>query len=132
MPKTIESSVGHNGQNVKSSVMTVQYLLNCVPAAQGGPEPELAVDGIVGPRTIAAIKRFQARKVGFADGRVDPGGKTLAALGAFDPYPNQPMSPTSIAKIPIPPAPFGGSAAKTPARDPFGKTPGTGSGKLGW
>lgn len=33
MPKTIAGSVGRGGRNYPASdVMTVQYLLNCVPA----------------------------------------------------------------------------------------------------
>jgi hypothetical protein len=90
MPKTITGSVGRGGRNYPhSDVMTVQYLLNCVPAAQGGPAKELVVDGAAGPRTIAAIEGFQRRLGGFADGRVDPGGATLRALQARDPHPNQ-------------------------------------------
>ena len=38
--------------------VTVQYLLNCVPASQGGPSPELVVNGAVGPKTIKAIETF--------------------------------------------------------------------------
>lgn len=115
MPKSIQSSVGYGGHNVTMSVMTVQYLLNCVPASRGGPVPELAVDGIVGPKTIAAIRRFQTANLGFADGRVDPGGKTITALGAYDPYPNQPMTPTTVGKMPMSPAP---SSAPSPYKAP--------------
>jgi hypothetical protein len=71
--------------------MTVQYLLNCVPYNRGGPSTELAVDGIAGPITHAAISRFQLSCLGRADGRIDPGGPTLARLQEFDPYPSQPM-----------------------------------------
>ena len=92
MPKTINGSVGRGGKNYPpSDVMTVQYLLNCVPATQGGPTKELAVDGAAGPKTIAAIEGFQRKLGGFADGRVDPGGATLRALQARDPYPSQPI-----------------------------------------
>lgn len=90
MPKTISSAVGRGGRNFPPvDVMTVQYLLNCVPAGQGGSVPELVVDGAVGPKTIAAIEKFQRSFGGFGDGRVDPGGATLRALQAKDPYPNQ-------------------------------------------
>lgn len=92
MPKSITSAVGRGGRNFPpADVMTVQYLLNCVPAARGGPAPELTVDGAVGPKTIAAIEKFQRSLGGFADGRVDPGGATLLALQAKDPYPGQSM-----------------------------------------
>lgn len=92
MPKSIIGSVGRGGKNYPpSDVMTVQYLLNCVPVSQGGPAQELAVDGAAGPKTIAAIENYQRRQGGFADGRVDPGGNTLRVLQARDPYPNQPL-----------------------------------------
>ena len=98
MPKTITGSVGRGGKNYPpSDVMTVQYLLNCVPAMQGGPAKELAVDGAAGPKTIAAIESFQRKLGGFADGRVDPGGATFRALQAADRYPNQPI-PQSVVK----------------------------------
>jgi peptidoglycan hydrolase-like protein with peptidoglycan-binding domain len=98
MSKTITGSVGRGGRNFPpSDVMTVQYLLNCVPVSQGGPMPELAVDGAVGPKTMTAIETFQRANGGFADGRVDPGGATLRALQARDPLPNQPL-PQSDAK----------------------------------
>lgn len=92
MPKTISGAVGRGGRNFPPvDVMTVQYLLNCVPVTQGGPSPELAVDGAVGPKTIAAIEKFQRAQGGFPDGRVDPGGNTLRALQGRDPYPQQPI-----------------------------------------
>ena len=72
MPKTITSSVGRGGRNFPPvDVMTVQYLLNCVPMQHGGANPELVVDGAVGPKTIAAIEKFQRGNVGACDGRVD-------------------------------------------------------------
>ena len=90
MPKTISNAVGRGGRNFPPvDVMTVQYLLNCIPAARGGPAPELMIDGAVGPKTIAAIEKFQRTLGGPADGRVDPGGATLRALQAKDPYPGQ-------------------------------------------
>lgn len=135
MPKTITGSVGRGGRNHPPlDVMTVQYLLNCVLASQGGPGKELVVDGAVGPKTIAAIEAFQRKLGGFADGRVDPGGATLRALQGCDPYPSQPLSGGS-AKGPGNPlgnkGGFGGPGAKDPfggqggfgqpgAKDPFG------------
>lgn len=89
MAKTISGSVGKGGRNRFEDVVVVQYLLNCVPAKKGGPEKELALDGICGPLTTGAIGRYQSVNMGFADGRVDVGGKTFAALSGFDPYPNQ-------------------------------------------
>jgi peptidoglycan hydrolase-like protein with peptidoglycan-binding domain len=93
MSKKIQGSVGVGGRNLRPDVVTVQYLLNCVPAGKGGPFPELAVDGLVGPKTVAAIRKYQTTAFGHADGRVDAGGKTLTALLVYDPYPLQPVVP---------------------------------------
>jgi hypothetical protein len=41
------------------------------------------VDGICGKLTITAIHQFQLISFGRGDGRVDPGGPTLAALNAY-------------------------------------------------
>jgi peptidoglycan hydrolase-like protein with peptidoglycan-binding domain len=85
-------SVGQGGRNaLPQDVMTVQYLLNCVPSGRGGPAPELAVDGIAGPKTLAAIRAFQQRHMTSPDGRIDPGGPTLALLSGYDPYPDLPL-----------------------------------------
>jgi len=123
MPKTITGSVGRGGRNYPpSDVMTVQYLLNCVPATQGGPAKELAVDGAAGPKTIAAIEGFQRKLGGFPDGRVDPGGATLRALQVRDPNPNQSLA-ADAAK--------GGAGSKAKSgysgKDPFAKQGGFGS-----
>jgi hypothetical protein len=92
MGKTLSGSVGKGGKNRREEVVTVQYLLNCVPKGKGGPEQELVIDGLCGPLTEAAIVRFQSTALGFADGRVDPGGKTFSALLNYDPYPNQKLN----------------------------------------
>ena len=127
MPKTITGSVGRGGRNYPAAdVMTVQYLLNCVPASQGGPTPELAVDGAVGPKTIAAIERFQRANTGACDGRVDPGGATLHALQARDPYPGQTLAHTGGKSggfgQPGSKDPFGGKGGfgQPGSKDPFG------------
>lgn len=98
MSKNIHGSVGAGGGNSHGDVRTVQYLLNCVPTKAGGPSPELAVDGIAGPLTKGAIKKFQSALGGICDGRVDPRGPTWMALAAFDPFPNMPMPQASFAK----------------------------------
>ena len=84
--RTISSSVGQGGKNVKTDVVTVQELLNKVPLAEGGPQVPLKVDGLAWAKTIAAIKRFQSVSLGhkWPDGRVDPGGKTFARLNDYD------------------------------------------------
>lgn len=76
--EAITQSVGKNGINKVSDVKVVQRALN-----SHHQEPALlTVDGLSGPRTVAAIEEFQARVLGFKhpDGRVDPGGKTFQAL----------------------------------------------------
>ncbi len=84
MAESISASVGQGGTNRFIDVETVQSLLNQVPADSGGPSPLLDTDGIVGPLTIAAIKKFQKFHLGFQDGRVDPKNKTIAKLNEFD------------------------------------------------
>jgi len=93
MPKNIAGSVGKGGLNRAPDAATIQYLLNCVPKSAGGPTPELAVDGICGPLTKAAILKFQMARGGYCDGRVDSGGPTLKYLQGYDPYPMVPMPP---------------------------------------
>ncbi len=73
IPSDLGASVGKGGKNNQEDVKVVQELLN-----QHGAS--LTVDGLIGPSTIAAIKAFQQAELGFADGRVDPGGKTWSAL----------------------------------------------------
>jgi hypothetical protein len=76
---SISASVGRNGVNRPDDVRLVQELLN---RRAGASQPLLGVDGLIGPRTVAAIEAFQRNALGMAkpDGRVDPGGRTFAAL----------------------------------------------------
>lgn len=99
MAKTIKASVGTGGANRPADVFTIQYLLNLVPKARGGPSPELAVDAICGPLTRAAILQFQRASGAPCDGRVDPGGPTFGKLLAYDPYPQQDLSGAMAGKI---------------------------------
>ncbi len=92
MSKSIGSSVGKGGKNRPEDVVVIQYLLNCVPSSKGGPTNELILDGLCGNLTGGAIAKFQQAALGFADGRVDAGGQTLAALNGYDPYPNQKLN----------------------------------------
>ena len=79
----ITASVGKNGQNKMQDTMPMQILLNkfIMPGCLK-PTPILLTDGIVGNKTISAIRDFQHRICGFSnpDGRIDPGGETLHAL----------------------------------------------------
>ena len=78
--KPIGGSVGAGGANSKADVVLVQTLLNSVPPAEGGPALLLAEDGIVGPKTQAAINQFQDKVLRTADGRIDVAGPTIKAL----------------------------------------------------
>jgi hypothetical protein len=75
----ITGSVGRGGQNRREDVMTVQRLINAKLPVGLAP---LAVDGICGPKTIAAIQEYQRRNLHMnpPDGRVDPGGPTFRSL----------------------------------------------------
>jgi peptidoglycan hydrolase-like protein with peptidoglycan-binding domain len=74
----ISQSVGRGGGNVKKDVRFVQALLSFWRQENG--RTVIAVDGLVGPITIAAIEDFQRAKTGIVDGRVDPRGPSLKAL----------------------------------------------------
>src|SRR3546814_416530 len=83
MPRTISASVGDGGANRNSDIRTIQEMLNRVPPSWGGPAPALAVDGLIGPKTIGAIRNFQQIQLGTIfnpDGRVDPGRRTIGRL----------------------------------------------------
>lgn len=78
----IGRSVGAGGVNRADDARTIQSALNAVSADRGGASPALVVDGVVGPLTRAAIKRFQQRHVKVVDSRIDPNGATLSAVNA--------------------------------------------------
>jgi peptidoglycan hydrolase-like protein with peptidoglycan-binding domain len=92
---SITGSVGRGGNNRPDDVRLIQDLLN---NSAYPPVPALAVDGLMGPRTIAAIENFQKSAVKMAnpDGRVDPGGKTFNALAG------NPAPPRGNGKLPEP------------------------------
>ena len=76
----LRGSVGTNGKNARGDVRIVQLLLNGWLRRAG--QPLLAIDGIAGPLTCKAISSCQqALRLSVADGRVDPSGPTLKALG---------------------------------------------------
>ncbi|MDP3196341.1 peptidoglycan-binding protein [Tabrizicola sp.] len=76
----LRGSVGFGGQNQRADVQLVQTLLNAVPAARGGAFPALATDGLCGPMTAGAIRRFQSANQCLADSRIDVAGKTERTL----------------------------------------------------
>lgn len=70
----ISSSVGEGGANSEEDVRIVQTLLS-----ENGVDPG-AIDGDCGPKTIRAIRTFQARFLTQPDGRVDLDGRTWREL----------------------------------------------------
>lgn len=71
-------SVGVGQRNQRTDVKVVQTLLN----KKFSRAEKLSVDGVIGPKTIERINRFQAEYLRFShpDGIVYPTGKTLKAL----------------------------------------------------
>jgi len=78
----ISGSVGRGGRNAYEDVKTIQGALNAVVPSDGGPTLKLAVDGVAGPLTIAAIERYQKRQLGWSDGRIDTDEPTIHALNS--------------------------------------------------
>jgi hypothetical protein len=76
----MQGSVGVAGVNRPDDSKLIQMLLNAVPTTHGGPSTKLVVDGLVGQRTIAAIRNYQLKQLYFSDGRVDVGGKTIRSI----------------------------------------------------
>lgn len=72
--------MGKGGVNYPMEGRLIQSALNWLPQKQGGAAPRLKIDGIVGPKTIQAIRDFQFINLNFHDGRIDVNGKTLVAL----------------------------------------------------
>lgn len=88
--KKLNGSVGQSGKNEKSDVLLVQSLLNKNGAS-------LTEDGACGPKTIAAINKFQLSKLGKQSGLVEPDSATFKALNGqtIDPVPETtPIKPT--------------------------------------
>src|SRR3546814_4020420 len=83
MRRTFSGSVGDGEAKRNSDIRTIQEMLNRVPPAGGGPAPAVAVDGLIGPKAIGAIRNFQQNQLGTIfnpDGRVDPGRRTIGRL----------------------------------------------------
>ena len=72
--RPIGRSVGAGGANAKANVVLVQELLNSVPPEEGGPDLLLAEDGLIGPKTQAAINKFQRGVLSLPDRAVTPTG----------------------------------------------------------
>ena len=78
--KPIGGSVGRGGANKKADVRIVQAFLNSTPPDEGGPATLLAEDGLIGPKTQAAIDKYQKKVLTRTDGRIDVDGPTIKAL----------------------------------------------------
>ena len=84
-------SVGEEGVNQMADIRKVQDLLNLArqrlitAGIRFEKFKRLQEDGVIGSKTIGAIKIFQRDIVGFPnpDGRIDPGGRTLQVLQAI-------------------------------------------------
>lgn len=81
----ISGSVGHRAANRAADVSAVQALLNLRTGFFD--MPAIPVSGVCDVNTIRAIRNYQVRILGQrrADGRIDPGGRTFAALANNDP-----------------------------------------------
>lgn len=103
----LTGSVGVGGRNAKHDVLAVQQMLNALSPLEGGPDPKLAEDGIVGPKTTAAISKYQKQVLGWSDGRVDTNGPTVKALTNY--IVDSPTVP--YGKLGAPELPAAGSAS---------------------
>src|SRR5262245_61555190 len=75
----LNGSVGQSGKNIRSDVGLVQQLLNAdLPLGK----TSLVTDGLVGPKTLAALTEFQRRKGLAPTALVSPGDATWQKLSA--------------------------------------------------
>jgi hypothetical protein len=115
---SISRSVGAGGANLRADVLTIQNALNRVPDLQGGASPALTLDGLCGPLTTGAIRRFQTAQFPEvpADARIDPGQRTLRRLNDLLAR----GAPLSFAAgfVPLPGDPIFPSVPAAPKREP--------------
>lgn len=93
----IHHGVGDGAPNLRDDAVVVQALLTL---NRPSPLPILPVDGTVGDETHAAIREFQQRLLGIADGRIEPGSATMAAL-------REGLSQAGVARDGLPDGPLG-------------------------
>jgi hypothetical protein len=93
----ISAPVGLNSPNIYDDVFNIQYALDKVPPIDGGPSPQLVIDGKCGPKTVKAIQNFQLKHFGWsgADGKIEPNKQTHRKLieisNRYDVYPTLPL-----------------------------------------
>ncbi len=75
---SLTGSVGHLGKNLVRDVSIVQNLLNLYHIKINAPL--ITFDGKNGNETIGAIRNFQLKMFGAADGRVDVNGRSFKKL----------------------------------------------------
>lgn len=90
--KVIFYPVGDCLTNDPNDVMTVQYLLNCVPIKEGGPYTKFRLDGRYNFSLQMAIGVFQQTQFLPVDLLVIPFGFTIRRLVDFDPTPDLPLA----------------------------------------
>lgn len=85
MTATIQYSVGKNCANEKPDVRIIQGLLNTFDDNTCQQMEDLAVDGLIGNKTIGAIKAFQLSAVGMLEpsGKVEPDDMTFRYLTMY-------------------------------------------------
>lgn len=96
-PISITKTVGLNAPNVFDDVFKIQHELDRIAPIDGGPATPLVVDGKCGPKTNKAIRDFQMKHFGFqgADGRIDPGKRTIQKINELkndNIFPTLPLS----------------------------------------
>lgn len=94
MATALTGSVGQGGVNKPADVKAVRALLQRHAAVWLAPDPPPAADGPCDDALVAAIKRFQGSAAALLkpDGKVDPGGFSLARLDmAAIPKPTHPV-----------------------------------------
>lgn len=95
--QTLTGSVGEGGVNSQEEIRWVQTVLNQVPSSVGGSITPLTIDGLLGPNTLTAIKRFQKIQLGFEDGVIEPDHRTHQRLLEFVDFENQERPAPEIA-----------------------------------
>ncbi len=102
MESGIYKSVGHKGANEKRDVKLIQSYLNAF-SINKKLTFSLKVDGIIGKKTVTAIKTFQKDATGmkYPDGRVDPGGRTYRYLTMYIPKSEQARAEKNINKTSV-------------------------------
>ena len=96
---TITAPVGIASPNKYDDVFNIQYGLDQVAPIDGGPSPQLKIDGLCGPKTTKAIQDFQRKHFGWqgCDGKIEPGKQTIKRLNELrnrNTFPHLPLSLT--------------------------------------